>query len=140
MTRIIEKDNGKFKPISKTNRNLNSRVGFTFFSNAKQDVAKQYNNLKPETLTVFEGFFKKESSKYLEDARWETGKQTFEKSGKSIYLDIQSVDKARPKDFIEASASVVKDYQSALEKAWIAKLKTQFPVQINEEELKKVIK
>jgi peptidyl-prolyl cis-trans isomerase SurA len=139
-TRIIEKDNGKFKPVSKTNRSLNSRVGFTFFSNAKQDIVKQFNGLRAESLSVQEGFFKKGSNKYLEDTPWVTGQRTFSKNGKYCFLDVEALEPARPKRFDEAVVSVIKDYQTELERNFISKMKGEFPVSINEEELKKIAK
>ena len=40
ITKIIEKDDGKYKPTSKTDRSKNMRVGIKFFSNSMEDVVK----------------------------------------------------------------------------------------------------
>jgi peptidyl-prolyl cis-trans isomerase SurA len=140
MTRIIEKDNGKYKPLSKTSRELNSRVSFVFYSNSTQDLVKQYNTLRPESLQILEGYFRKGSNKYLEDLRWEVGKYMFEKDSRYCQVDITAVEPARKRTFDEAVLQVVKDLRLQIEKQWIAQLKKQYPVQLFEEELKKTIK
>lgn len=44
------------------------------------------------------------------------------------------------KTFEEAKSDVITDYQNALEARWLADLKKKYPVKINEETLKKIVK
>jgi peptidyl-prolyl cis-trans isomerase SurA len=44
------------------------------------------------------------------------------------------------KTFDEARGDVIADYQEALDKKWITDLKKKYPVKVNEEELKKLLK
>ncbi len=138
MTRIVEIDEGKFKPASKTERDKNRRVGFVFFTNSKQDVASRFNQQKPDNLTVSEGIFRKGDDKLLDSVPWKPGRQTLERGGRVIQIDIEQVDPARPKTFGEARGAVINDYQADLERQWLAELRRQFPVEINEVELKKL--
>ena len=58
-TRVIEKDEGKYKPVSKTDRSKNMRATIKFYSTSMEDVVKRFNALKANSLTAEEKFFKK---------------------------------------------------------------------------------
>lgn len=137
-TRIIEVDEGKFKPASTTNRDKNRRVTFSLTTNSKQDVVRQFNTAKANTLTLEEGYFQKGENKFIDGVTWKTGKQNVEKNGRFVAIDITKVDTARTKTLSEARGQVINDYQVYLEKNWVESLKKQFPVQVNENELKKL--
>lgn len=137
-TRIVEVDESKFKPVSTTNRDKNRRVSFALFTNAPIDVVRQFNTQKADNLIYQEGFFQKGENKFVDAVSWKVGKQTVEKSGRVVQVDIQTVDNARTKTLNEARGQVINDYQVYLEKDWVESLKKQFPVQVNENELKKL--
>lgn len=138
LTRVVEIDESKFKPASKTDRDKNRRVGFVFFSNSKQDIAKRLNQQKPNNLRITEGLFRKGDDKLLDSVPWKLGRQTLERGGRVIQIDIERLEPARPKAFAEARGSVINAYQADLEKQWIANLRRQFPVDVNESEVKKL--
>lgn len=138
MTRIVEIDEGKFKPASKTERDKNQRVGFVFFTSSKQDVANRLNQAKPDNLLVSEGVFRKGDDKLVDSVPWKPGRQTLERAGRVIQIDIEQVEPARLKTFAEARGAVINDYQADLERQWVEGLRRQFPVVINEEEVKKL--
>ncbi|MCY7352915.1 MAG: peptidylprolyl isomerase [Cytophagaceae bacterium] len=137
-TRIVEIDEGKFKPVSATNRDKNRRVGFLFSSTAKQDVAVRFNQQKTDNLVIREGTFKKGDERILDAAAWKPGRQTLERSGRTVQIDIERVEPARPKTFAEARGAVINDYQADLERQWLANLRRQFAVQLNDAEVKKI--
>lgn len=136
--RIIEIDESKFKPASPTDKDKNRRVTFMLSTNARQDVVRQFNSAKPNTLVLQEGYFQKGENKYIDAAAWKVGKQTVEKGGRTVLLDIQKVDPARVKTLAEARGQVINEYQLYLEKNWVTDLKNRFKVSVNEEELKKL--
>ena len=138
LSRIMEKDYGKFKPVAEANRNR--RVSFQYFSTVKKDVEKSLNALLMGTLTVSEGIFAKGSNRFLDAATWQAGNQMVRADGKKAWIEITKIEPARPKTFSEARGTVINDYQRQLEQEWIAKLKQQFPVQVNEAEVKKLVK
>ena len=139
VTRIIEKDDGKYKPSSKTDRYKNMRVGIKFFSNSMEDVVKRFNALKPGSLTAEEHFFKKGENEYLDIMPWTIGETNTEIKGRQVLIDIQKVEEPRPKTFREARGQVISDYQKNLFDTWINQLKSKYLVIVNKEEVNRVM-
>jgi peptidyl-prolyl cis-trans isomerase SurA len=71
---------------------------------------------------------------------WQPGAYEVNAEGKLNYIVIEAFEPARPKRLDETRGMVVSDYQNQLEQSWIKELKVQYPVAINEEEVKKMIK
>ncbi|TDB61843.1 peptidylprolyl isomerase [Arundinibacter roseus] len=136
--RIMEKDNGSFKPVEEPARNR--RVSFLFFSRNKKDIEKSFNSKQPNTLKLIEGFFAKDHP-LMKDALWEEGVQEMvQENGRALGIEILKIAPPRPKTFSEARGTVINAYQKILEKQWIESLKSQFPVKVNQEELEKLIR
>lgn len=140
ISRIVEKDNGKFKPVSRTERNRNQRVAFALYSTARSDVEKLFNTEKPDRLNILEGYFKKGDNKIVDGIEWKPGVQAFEKSSRFYHIDVKKIDAPRPKTLDEARGAVINDYQAFLEKEWLARLKQRISVSVNEDEIKKLVK
>lgn len=138
-TRIIEKDDGKYKPVSKTDRLKNMRVGVKFFSNSMDDVVKRFNALKPGSLTAEERFFKKGDNEFLDSIKWEVGENNQEIKGKQVWVNIQKVEEPRAKTFKEARGQVIRDYQTILFNNLMKQLKEKYPVILNQDELNRVL-
>ncbi|MDZ7897709.1 MAG: peptidylprolyl isomerase [Arcicella sp.] len=139
VTTIIEKDDGKYKPMSKTNRSKNMRVGIKFFSNSMEDVVKKYNALKPGSLTAEERFFKKGDNEFVDAIPWTVGEVSSESKGRQVFINIQKVEEPRPKTFREARGKVIADYQKMLFDSWINQLKSKYPVVVNNEEIRRIM-
>ena len=137
--RIIEKDDGKYKPMSKTERSKNMRVGIKFFSNSMEDVVKRFNALKPGSLTAEQHFFKKGENEYVDAATWTVGESNYEIKGRKVWINIQEVEEPRPKTFKEARGQLIKDYQNVLFDNLVNELKTKYPVEISQEEVKRIL-
>ncbi len=137
--RIIEKDDGKYKPVSKTDRSKNMRVGIKFFSNSMDDVVKRFNALKPGSLTAEERFFKKGDNDFLDSINWILGESNFEAKGRQVWVNIQKVEEPRAKTFKEARGQVIKEYQTVLFNNLINQLKAKYPVVLNQDELNRVL-
>ncbi len=137
--RIIEKDDGKYKPVSKTERTKNMRIGVKFFSSSMEDVVKRFNALKPGSLTAEERYFKKGDNEYLDSVNWTIGESSSESKGRQIWVNIQKVEEPRPKTFREARGQVIRDYQKVLFDSWINQLKSKYPVEINQEEVSRIL-
>jgi peptidyl-prolyl cis-trans isomerase SurA len=81
-----------------------------------------------------EGAYQKESRAVLSKIKWEPGTYQVESNG-THYLVV--ADKILPpgrQTFQEARPEVISDYQTYLEKTWVAKLKKKYPVKINKKE------
>ena len=137
--RIIEKDDSKYKPISKTDRSKNMRVGIKFFSNSMEDVVKRFNALKPGSLNAEEHYFKRGENEFLDSINWIIGENNSEVKGRQVWVNIQKVEEPRAKTFKEARGQVIKDYQMILFTNLINQLKVKYPVVLNQEELNRVL-
>lgn len=138
-TRIIEKDDSKYKPVSKTDRSKNMRVGIKFFSNSMDDVVKRFNALKPGSLTADERYFKKGENDFLDSIAWTVGESNFEGKGKQVWVNIQKVEESRAKTFKEARGQIIKDYQLVLFNTLINQLKVKYPIVLNQDELNRIL-
>ncbi len=138
-TRIIEKDESKYKPVSKTDRNKNMRVGIRFYSNSMEDVVKRFNALKRNSLEAGEGYFKKGENEWVDVLNWSVGEQTFEMNGKILWVNVQKTEEARAKTFVEARGQVINDYQKMLYESWLKQLNSRYPVKVNESELMNIL-
>jgi peptidyl-prolyl cis-trans isomerase SurA len=137
--RILEKDDGKYKPVSKTERSKNMRVGVKFFSNSMDDVVKRFNALKPGSLTAEERYFKKGDNEFLDSINWTLGESSYEVKGRQVWVNIQKVEEPRAKTFKEARGQVIKEYQTVLFNNLINQLKAKYPVVLNQDELNRVL-
>lgn len=138
-TRIIEKDDSKFKQASKVDHAKNRRVAIKFYSDSMEDVVKRFNSLKPASLTAEEGFFKKGDNKYVDALNWTMGEVDTELENRQVWVNIQKVEEPRQKTFKEARGQVIKEYQQDLLNNWTDNLKAKYPVQINQEELQRAM-
>lgn len=138
-TRIIEKVEGSLKPVSKTDKAKNARVTFRFFSQSMEDVVKRFNAVKPLTLQAEEGLYVKGQQPLLDTMPWEVGKKTWELEGRQVYIEISRIEPERLKRFDESRSSVIRGLQAQLERDWLAKLKQKYPVQLDQEELNRLM-
>jgi peptidyl-prolyl cis-trans isomerase SurA len=138
--RIIQKDEADLKVASKTVKSKNARVSFRFFSSSMDDVVKRFNALKPESLEAKEGYFKKGVSAVMDGVEWSLGPKNYEAAGKFAFVEVKKVEPERSRSFEEARGLVIRALQEKLEKEWVAKLKQQYPVVINQVELEKLLK
>lgn len=153
LSRIAEKDyqGARPGPVSKDPA-VQRTVTFHYLSNAKTDVANVLNARLPSTstagttnsepaVTVTDGLFAQGANPHLDAiALWKPGTTMLHPAGKSVAVTIVRVEPARLKTFAEARGAVINDYQAVLEKQWLAQLRQKYPVRINEEEMKKLVK
>lgn len=138
LARITEKDVQTFRPGAKGD--AARRVTFTYASTSKQDVARVLSGQQPNAVVITEGIFAKGQNKYVDELPWQTGTSTFAKDNRVVQVTINRIDEARPRTFAEARGAVINDYQAFLERQFMAGLRQKYPVQVNEEELKRLLK
>ncbi len=136
LSRIMEKDNGKFKPTLDPTKNR--RVSFQYFSTSKKDIEKTLNNLKIGNVSIAESVLTKDSKKYFDSSNWKLGSFYKTVDDKKVLVVVNAIEPSRIKTLNEARGAVINEYQKVLEKELLAKLKQQFPVIKNEEEIKKL--
>lgn len=136
LSRIMEKDYGAYRPGTDPRR-----VTFQYFSTAKDDVARVLSKNDSPEVSILEGAFAKGMNASVDAVEWKPGTaQVRHVNGKSVLVQIATVEPARQKTFDEARGSVVNAYQAQLEKQWLAQLRQQFPVKVNEAEMRKLVK
>jgi peptidyl-prolyl cis-trans isomerase SurA len=133
------KDFGRFKPVSKIDRQKNRRLGISITSTAKAAIEKTVNARQPLNLELTEGTFQKGDNPYIDNIDWKPGTYTLNKDNRVIYIEVSKVEEPRPKTFEEARGQVISDYQAYLEKQWINELRQKYAVVINEKEVKKLM-
>lgn len=138
--RIIQKDEANLKPLSKTIKDKNARASFRFLSSNPEDLVKKFNALKPKSVEVKEGFFKKGDSPIIDAIDWSIGTKPWETTGKFAVVEVKKVEPERLRSFEEARGLVIRSYQEKLEKEWVIKLRQQYPVVVNNAELEKILK
>lgn len=108
------------------------------------DVLKKFNKKgKPEVLTVLEKLYEKGKNKDL-GTMWSAGDMTVAKTDTAThtasFLKIEQIVPPTPKSLSEARGYAVADYQDYLEKKWIADLRKEYPVVVNEAVFQGLIK
>lgn len=106
-------------------------------------VSDKFNKKEGESLTVIEKVYEKGKNKELGNL-WKVGDLTDAKTDANTktasFLKIEEILPASSKSLSEARGYAVADYQDFLEKQWIEELRKQYPVKINEDVLKSLIK
>ena len=100
-------------------------------------VNKGTEVLKAETKT-----YEKGQNKTVDALAWKKGSMSEnEIAGEAVsFVKIENVIKPEPKAFQDARGYVIADYQMFLEEKWIADLKKEYNVKINQDVLNKLIK
>jgi peptidyl-prolyl cis-trans isomerase SurA len=106
-----------------------------------QAIVKKMNK-GSEVVTFETGTYEKGKSQMVDATLWKKGMLSSEwKEGDTKkYVKIEEVLPESIKPLAEARGYVIADYQDYLEKNWIADLKSSYPLKVNEEAFKKLIK
>jgi peptidyl-prolyl cis-trans isomerase SurA len=111
--------------------------------NPASKVLDKFNKKEGEVLTVIEKVYEKGKNKELGNL-WKVGDLTDAKTDANTktasFLKIEEVLPIGSKSLSDARGYAVADYQDFLEKQWIEELRKQYPVKINEDVLKSLIK
>lgn len=107
------------------------------------DVIKKFNTPDNEVVNVIEKLYERNKNKDLGQF-WSAGDLTDTKTDigtkTTSFLKIEEIQAPRGKTLDEARGYAVADYQDFLEKKWIDDLKAEYPVKVNEDVLKGLIK
>jgi peptidyl-prolyl cis-trans isomerase SurA len=137
-SRIVVKDNGKYKPLSKTNRLLNSRVEFVLLSQNKEDVLKLYNSLRVNAISYNATNIKRDNSSLAKIINWEPGVQQVSQKNRQLLINIKEITPSKTMSLTEAKGLVIKGLQEELENGILEKMKAEYPVYKYNNELEKL--
>lgn len=111
--------------------------------NPSAKVIEKFNKKEGEVLTVIEKLYEKGKFKDLGNL-WKAGDLTDAKTDAgtktATFYKIEEILPPTPKTLSEARGYAVADYQDFLEKQWVEDLRKQYPVKVNEDVLKSLIK
>ena len=115
----------------------------TFLEEIKRKM-EAGDTLKKEDLKKFKSVqnqraYERGDSKVIDKINWVTGIQETEAEGMHYLVEVSRLLPPGNKNFDEARASIISDYQDALEKTWVAQLRQKYPVKINKKGKKAVI-
>ena len=88
-------------------------------------------------IRVDAGPFEKADRAILSKVSWNPGKYPISQNGTHHLILIEQILPPGPETFEEARASVISDYQTYLENAWITELKRKFGVKVEKKAKKR---
>lgn len=111
--------------------------------NPSASVLEKFNKKDAEVLTVMEKLYEKGKNKDLGNL-WKAGDLTDAKTDAGTktasFLKIEEILPPTSKTLSEARGYAVADYQDFLEKQWVEELRKQYPVKVNEDVFKTLIR
>lgn len=137
----LERRDIKSEAISlRDQKDLQKDVILKMSSKSKKVLEEMYNTNSALTLQIEEGVFEEGENMVLNEVDWEAGLFKVNSGERNFLVKIDSVLPEATKPLSEIKGKVISDYQSKLEKDWIAELKDNYQVVLNEDVLKKIYK
>jgi peptidyl-prolyl cis-trans isomerase SurA len=143
-TRITTTSLGKTQPATtgKTavDRRRNRRVSLDLYSTELRVLEENLNSKNPLALKITTKKFQKGENSILDQVPWQEGTHTLEKDGRMYHIIIENILPSTYKNLNETRGIATSDYQTYLEQEWIKRLRAQYPVTVNQQELEKLIR
>lgn len=108
-----------------------------------EDIQKQLNKEgSASKVSVISGKYEKGAYEVVDKTDWKKGITPVAKlaDGSYQFVDVKEIAKPEPKTLKEAKGYAVSDYQEYLEKKWLADLHLKYPIAVNEQVFKSLIK
>ncbi|GAB4333768.1 MAG: hypothetical protein OHK0038_10130 [Flammeovirgaceae bacterium] len=132
----IEKFEGK---INKKDKN-GGWITCSLWGNSISSLENEFNNQNPLALQIINGKFEKGDNSLVDKVLWEKGRYEMANDNRLQLVVIYQVLPPQNKEMSEAKGTLISDYQSFLEKSWVERLKKKYPVVVNEEVFKSLVK
>lgn len=105
-----------------------------YFSSDLKDLEAYFQQkYGVQNVIVSEGNFEIEKYGVLQKIPQKKGVFEVKHEGMYYTIEVESTEKPRPKTRAESKAALINDYQLFLEKEWLKKLETKFPLQLNKQ-------
>jgi peptidyl-prolyl cis-trans isomerase SurA len=106
------------------------KKGFT-----TDDILAKINKTSQLNLATDSGIFSKGDNELVDKINWKKGisDDMVNEDGTVVFIEVIDVIQPTPKTLLEARGLITADYQSYLEKEWVAKLKKMYKVEINQD-------
>jgi peptidyl-prolyl cis-trans isomerase SurA len=113
---------------------------FTLYSSATSVLEASLNTQNPLAVQIQQRTFQKGDNKVMDDYLTQpAGTYTAQRDGRHYAIVVRQALPAGPKALNDARGQATSDYQNYLEKQWIEQLRQQYPVQVNEAEVNKLV-
>lgn len=105
-------------------------------------TAKLNKDASKSKVSVIEGKYEKGQYDVVDKIEWKAGVTPVEKLTDSSYrfVWVKQIVGPEPKSLKEAKGYIVSDYQEYLEKTWLAELRKKYPLVVDEQVLRSLIK
>jgi len=134
----VERSRLAIAPAAATTANGDTRL--VFFSNSPAALEARLNQQNPLAVQVQQRIFQKGDNKVMDDyLTHPAGTYTTQRDGRYYAVIVRQNLPAGPKALSDARGQATSDYQNYLEKQWIEQLRQQYPVQVNEGEVTKLV-
>jgi peptidyl-prolyl cis-trans isomerase SurA len=103
-------------------------------------LEENLNAKNPLAVQIIKQSYQKGDNKVVDEVM-DRGPGTYplQKDGRFYAVTIEKALPAGPKTLAETRGQATSDYQNYLEKQWLAQLRTQYPVQVNQTEVDKLV-
>lgn len=131
--------------LKSLDKDLLDRVQKFAAKNSPEEVLKKFNTDPAAPVLVHgERMVEKGRSKLVENISWAVGSiaapEINEREQTQNFVKIEEILPPANKTLEEARGYVIADYQDFLEKQWVNQLRQQYPIKVNEEVFKSLIK
>ncbi|MGY3091248.1 peptidyl-prolyl cis-trans isomerase SurA [Hymenobacter sp. UYAg731] len=110
------------------------------FSGNSAAIESELNEQNPLSVQISQKVFQKGDNKVMDDLMAKgPGTYNVQKDGRYYAATIDRTLAAGPKTLAEARGQATSDYQTYLEKEWIAQMRAARPVKVNEAEVSKLV-
>jgi peptidyl-prolyl cis-trans isomerase SurA len=134
----IERRRLAVAPAAATTADGDTRL--TLYSSATSVLEANLNAQNPLAVQIQQRTFQKSDNKVMDDYLTRpAGTYTIQRDGRHYAIIVKQTLPAGPKALSDARGQATSDYQNYLEKQWIEQLRQQYPVQVNEAEVKKLV-
>lgn len=134
----IERRRLAVAPAAATTADGDTRL--TLYSSATSVLEANLNAQNPLAVQIQQRTFQKGDNKVMDDYLTRpAGTYTIQRDGRHYAIIVKQTLPAGPKALSDARGQATSDYQNYLEKQWIEQLRQQYPVQVNEAEVKKLV-
>ena len=93
-----------------------------------------------DSIIIASGRFSRNDNEYVDAVRWKKGVYVLRGEGDCRIVQIKAIIPPVPRELHEVRGQVTADYQSYLEKQWIDALRRKYPVRVDRDLLKTIVK
>jgi peptidyl-prolyl cis-trans isomerase SurA len=117
-----------------------SEAGLAVYSAGPAALENMLNEQNPLSVQITQKVFQKGDNKVMDEMLNKApGTYSVQKDGRYYTVIIDKSLPAGPKTLAEARGQATSDYQTYLEKAWIAEMRAKYPVKVNDAEVNKLV-